>query len=254
MTDVIVLCYHALSPTWETALSTTPERFERQIATLVKRRYRGVTFTEAVGATSRERVMAVTFDDAYRSVFELGWPILRRYGVPATVFAPTDFIDSTEPMCWAGIERWLGGPHEHELMPMTWQELQELAEAGWEIGAHTGSHANLTEIDDDALKDELTRSKAACERHLGRSCTSMAYPYGEVNEEVVTATASAGYAVAATLPHRLNSHDRLQWPRIGIYWADGDRSFRLKVSPAIRRLRRWSAWNHLYGLSRIGRT
>jgi peptidoglycan/xylan/chitin deacetylase (PgdA/CDA1 family) len=254
MTDVIVLCYHALSPSWDAALSITPERFEGQIALLVKRGYRGATFTDAVGVSSRARVMAVTFDDAYRSVFELAWPILKRYGVPATVFTPTDFIDFEEPMRWAGIDRWLGGPHEHELMPMRWQELKTLAQAGWEIGSHTGSHPHLTEIDDEALKDELARSKAACERHLASSCTSIAYPYGEVDQRVVAATAAAGYSVAATLPHRLDSRDRLQWPRIGVYWSDGDRTFRLKTSPTIRRLRRSPAWNHLYRLSRIGRS
>jgi peptidoglycan/xylan/chitin deacetylase (PgdA/CDA1 family) len=243
MTDVIVLCYHALSPTWEAALSTTPERFERQIAMLVKRGYRGVTFTEAVGFHSRGRVMAVTFDDAYRSVLELGWPILKRYRVPATVFAPTDFIDSAEPMCWAGIDRWLGGPHEQELMPMSWEELRTLAEAGWEIGSHTGSHPHLTSVDDDALADELARSKLTCEHHLAGPCTSLAYPYGDVDARIVAATSRAGYRTAAALPRDLRSRDVLEWPRIGVYRRDDDIRFRLKLSPPLRRLRRLTAWD-----------
>ena len=85
MTDGIVLCYHALSPTWEADLSTTPERFERQLELLVRRGYRGVTFEQAVRAP-HERTVAVTFDDAYRSVLELARPILDRLGLPATVF------------------------------------------------------------------------------------------------------------------------------------------------------------------------
>ncbi len=245
MNDPIVLCYHALSPTWEAALSITPARFERQISLLLSRGYRGVTFSEATRAQPGERVIAVTFDDAYRSVLELAHPILERRGVPATVFAPTDFVSSEQPMCWEGIDHWLGGPHAGELTPMSWAELRALAEEGWEIGSHTGSHPHLTQIDEDQLADELQRSKLACEEHLQRPCTSLAYPYGDVDRRVVAATARAGYDTAAALPTRLGSHDALEWPRIGIYHVDGDLRFRLKASPAVLRLRRSAAWELL---------
>jgi peptidoglycan/xylan/chitin deacetylase (PgdA/CDA1 family) len=245
MNDSIVLCYHALSPTWEADLSTTPERFERQLELLVSRGYRGVTFTEAVESPARGRVLAVTFDDAYRSVLELGLPILDRLGLVATVFAVTDLIGSERPMQWPGIDRWLGGPHERELMPMSWPELRTLTDAGWEIGSHTGCHPHLTEIDDDALQDELAHSKAACEDHLDGPCTSLAYPYGNFDARVVTATAGAGYRAAATLPSRQHAREALEWPRVGVYHKDDDMRFRLKVSPSIARLRRSAAWDYL---------
>jgi peptidoglycan/xylan/chitin deacetylase (PgdA/CDA1 family) len=253
MTDAIVLCYHALSPTWEAAMSTTPERFERQIAMLLERGYRGATFTEAVGSASRERVMAVTFDDAYRSVLELARPILDRYGVPGTVFAPTDFIGSERPMSWPGIDRWHGGAHERELTPMSWRELRDLVETGWEVGSHTSSHPRLTQLDQAALEDQLARSKAACERHLERSCTSLAYPYGDVDASVAAATARAGYSAAAALPARTRSRDAMQWPRIGVYWVDDDLRFRVKVSPLLRSLRGSAAWNAVDVLQRAVR-
>ncbi|MFI4977950.1 MAG: polysaccharide deacetylase family protein [Solirubrobacterales bacterium] len=253
MNDSIVLCYHALSPTWEADLSTTPERFERQLELLVSRGYRGVTFTEAVESPARGRVLAVTFDDAYRSVLELGLPILNRLGLVATVFAPTDYIGSGQPMRWPGIDRWLGSPHERELMPMSWAELRALADTGWEIGSHTGSHPHLTQIDDDALLDELTRSKAACEDHLNSPCASVAYPYGDFDARVVTTTATAGYRAAATLPSRQHARKALEWPRVGIYNRDDDKRFALKVSPSIARLRRSAAWDALDGLRRSTR-
>lgn len=251
MNHSIVLCYHALSRTWEADLSTTPERFERQLELLVSRGYRGVSFTETVNDAPNGRTVAVTFDDAYRSVIELGLPILERLGLPATVFAPTDFIGSERPMKWLGIDQWLGGPHESELMPMSWGELQALAEAGWEIGSHTGSHPHLTQIDDDTLTDELTRSKAACEDHLGIPCTSLAYPYGDFDARVVKMTASAGYRTAATLPSRQHEREPLRWPRVGVYYGDDDRRFRLKVSPGIARLRRSMLWDSLDSLRRL---
>jgi peptidoglycan/xylan/chitin deacetylase (PgdA/CDA1 family) len=245
VTDVIVLCYHALSPTWEADLSTTPERFERQIAMLAGRRYRGVTFSEAVRSSGAGRVVAVTFDDAYRSVLELARPILERFGMPATVFAPTDGVDAARPLDWPGIDQWHGGPHERELTPMSWADLRTLAAAGWEVGSHTATHPHLTQADDATLEDELRRSKATCEQHLRSPCESLAYPYGDVDARVVAATARAGYNAAAALPRRLSALGALQWPRIGVYRADDARRFRLKVSPAVRRLRRSAGWNAL---------
>ncbi len=241
MTDAIVLCYHAVSPTWSADLSTTPERFEQQLELLLRRGYRGVTFAQAV-REPRARTIAVTFDDAYRSVRELAHPILDRLGLPATVFAPTAGVDAGRPLSWPGIAQWLGGADERELTPMSWTELRELADAGWQIGSHTVSHPHLTQLDDEALAHELSHSKTVCEERLGVPCESLAYPYGDVDARVIAATARAGYATAAALPSRLGAREPLDWPRIGIYRRDDERRFRVKVSPAVRRLRSSALW------------
>ncbi len=250
MSQAIVLCYHALSPSWEADLSTTPQRFERQISLLLARGYRPITFTEAATAPPQGRTVAITFDDAFRSVLELARPILDSLAAPATVFAPTDFIGSEAPLGWPGVDHWQRGAHERELMPMSWAELGMLARAGWEIGSHTGSHPRLTQLDDEALDDELTRSKAACEARLGSPCTSLAYPYGDVDARVAAATARAGYRAAAALPRRQDAEDPMLWPRIGVYHVDDARRFALKVSPTLLRLRRSRAWDVLDSLRR----
>src|SRR3954451_1916783 len=102
MSDVLVLCYHALSDDWPAALSTTPERFEAQLRLLIERGYRPATFEQAVGEPLAERTFAVTFDDAYRSVLALAHPIMERLGVPGTVFVPTDWAGREQPMTWDG--------------------------------------------------------------------------------------------------------------------------------------------------------
>jgi peptidoglycan/xylan/chitin deacetylase (PgdA/CDA1 family) len=249
----LVLCYHAISPTWQAALSTTPERFERQLAGLHRRGYRAVRFSEAVRAAPRSGVLAVTFDDAFRSVLELGLPILQRLGMPATVFVPTDHIDSGGPLRWNGIDRWLDGPDAHELAAMSWPDIRLLADHGWEIGSHSASHPHLSKVDDATLADELTRSKAVCEQRLSTTCESLAYPYGDVDGRVVTATTRAGYLTAAALPDRLDSRDPMCWPRVGVYHADGDLRFRTKISPAVHVLRGSRAW-HLVGSLRRARS
>jgi peptidoglycan/xylan/chitin deacetylase (PgdA/CDA1 family) len=166
-------------------------------------------------------------------------------GVPGTVFAPTDFIGAEEPMRWPGIDGWLSGPSERELTPMSWTDLRSLAAAGWEIGSHSASHPRLTQLDDHALEAELRRSKAACERQLSGVCRSVAYPYGDVDARVVAAAAGAGYTAGAALRSRLDARGSLDWPRIGVYRADGDARFRLKVSPVVRHLRSSPAWDVL---------
>jgi peptidoglycan/xylan/chitin deacetylase (PgdA/CDA1 family) len=249
VSDTLVLCYHALSPRWTADLSVTPSAFEAQLRSVLGRGYRPTTFTDAA-LQPGSRKLAVTFDDAFRSVLDLAVPLLRQLGIPATVFVPTRFAGSTEPMAWPGIEHWLGGEHQEELGCMSWDELRELAEAGWEIGSHTHSHPDLTHLDDTALERELRESREICADQMGKPCTSLAYPFGAYDERVVAAAARVGYEAAGTLPARLHKPSPLAWPRIGVYHGDTESSFRLKVSPAMRRLRASAAWSGIDAVRR----
>jgi len=234
----LVLCYHAISETWDAPLSVTPRHFERQIATLARLRFRGVNFDDAATGAAGRRTVAITFDDAYRSVLELAAPILTRYGMPATVFVPTSFPDRGEPMSWSGIDHWIGGEHEHELLPLSWDELRELHARGWEIGSHTVTHPHLTTIDDDRLKAELHDSQQACEAAIGGPCRTLAYPYGDHDERVIAATREAGYTGGAALPSPLTAaSDPYMYPRIGVYHRDHRGRFAMKISPLVRYLR-----------------
>ena len=239
--DVLVLCYHAVSQTWPADLSIAPQLLAEQLRYLTGKGYRGVTFSEAVAGGTGGKLVAVTFDDGYRSVLELALPILQGLGIPGTLFVPTDYIGSEEPMSWPGIEQWTGGPHERELIPMSWPEVEQLRDAGWEIGSHTRSHPKLTQISPVQLTVELADSRRRCAEMLGE-CAAIAYPYGDHDDTVVAATGAAGYTAAATLPDDVPPPTPLAWPRIGIYNNDDMRAFRLKVSPAVRRARGSAAW------------
>jgi peptidoglycan/xylan/chitin deacetylase (PgdA/CDA1 family) len=241
VSDALVLCYHAVSERWPAELSVTPAALREQLSLLVERGYRGVTFTEAVLGAVHGPVVAVTFDDAYRSVRELARPILYELGLPGTVFAPTTFPGGG-PMAWPGIDRWMGTEFEPELTPMTWEELRGLAAAGWEVGSHTRTHPRLTALDDAALAQELAGSRADCEREVDTPCRSLAYPYGDHDDRVVAAARAAGYDAAGTLPSRLHGHGPLRWPRVGVYHQDDGARFARKVSPGWRRLRASPLW------------
>lgn len=236
----LVLCYHALSERWPAVLSVAPGDFESRLESLARRGYRGITFHQAVHASPGGRAVAITFDDAFRSVWELARPVLARLGWPGTVFAPTAFIGSEAPMAWPGIEHWIGGPHEPELVPMSWEELGELADAGWEVGSHSRTHARLPELGDEELADELSGSRRECEERLGAPCRSVAYPYGAEDERVLAAARRAGYEAGAALSRRTRPVTALRRARVGVYRGDGAWRFRLKASPAVRALR--AAW------------
>jgi peptidoglycan/xylan/chitin deacetylase (PgdA/CDA1 family) len=233
--DRLVLCYHAVSETWPAASSVEPGRLRLELETLVERGYVGVGFTELATTRHAGRRVAVTFDDGFASVVEHAFPIMSRLGLTGTVFLPTHHIGSRRPVDWPGLDQWLGGPHERELMPMSWSDVAALSSAGWEVGSHTSTHPDLTVLDDAALQAELTDSRRVCETRLGTRCLSLAYPYGAVDTRVMTAAGRAGYRAAAALPPRIHRQHALRWPRVGVWHNDPAWLFEVKLSRSGRR-------------------
>lgn len=242
MSDVLVLCYHAVSQRWNAALSVTPEAFEAQLRMLLARGWRGATFTEAVLRPPHRRTVAITFDDGYTSVLEHAEPILERLELPATIFVPTAFMDHRKPLLWEGTAQWEGTPYAGELQGMDWDDLRSLAALGWEIGSHTRTHPRLTQLDEAEANAQLSESRVECSEQIGSQCTSLAYPYGDADPRVAEAAARAGYVAAAGLSSSLARHGPLRWPRVGIYHGDHGWRFRLKVNPAMRRVRATRLW------------
>ena len=241
-TQVVCLCYHALSPDWPSVLAVTPAQLEWQLSGLVRRGWVGATFSQAVLHPPARRTLAVTFDDAYASVIDQALPVLSALGLPATVFVPTAFMSERQPLQWNGIHRWAGTEHGDELTSMDWSDLRELADRGWEIGSHTKTHPHLTALDDAALAEELASSKRDCEQELEQPCSAIAYPYGDVDGRVAAAARDAGYLTGACMSTSLRANGPHRWPRIGIYRADVPWRFGLKSTAVMRWLRTTRAW------------
>jgi peptidoglycan/xylan/chitin deacetylase (PgdA/CDA1 family) len=242
MTNVVVLCYHAVVDDWGADLAVSPAAFEEQITCLRDRGYRGVTFHDAVTAPPAGRAVAVTFDDGFRSVVDFAYPILERCGFPATMFVVTRFVGTADPLAWAGIDHWLDSQNAADLAAVSWEELRDLAAAGWEIGSHTCTHPHLPLCVEDQLVRELVDSRQRCEEELGITCRSLAYPYGEVNAKVELAARRAGYLTAAGLPGSFRYLSPLAWPRVGVWHGESLSRFRLKVSPMFGRLQSSRTW------------
>jgi peptidoglycan/xylan/chitin deacetylase (PgdA/CDA1 family) len=250
MSDLLVLCYHGISETWPAPTTVRPDDFERQLSELSRHGYRGATLSLALTAPPADKTLVVTFDDAHRSVLELAAPVMARLGIPGTVYVPTGYPDSGKPMAWEGYDTWLGTEHEHELEAMSWDQLGGLAEAGWEIGAHTRTHPRLSQIDTDSIAAELSGSKADCEAKIGSPCTSLAYPYSDYDERAVHAAGDAGYRFAVTVPRAAAAALPLQWPRVGVY--NGESARRVRLRSWTRRLSSPLAVRALGALRRSG--
>ncbi len=241
VSDLLVLCYHAVSETWPSPAAISPPALRGQLRYLLKRGYRPMTLPAALAEGAPRKAMAVTFDDAYASILKLGLPVLEQLGVPATVFVPTDAAGEAGTMAWSELAQWVGGEHEHELRCMSWDELRELSGRGWEIGSHSCSHPHLTEIGEERAEAELRLSRAACEEALQRSCTTLAYPFGSYDGKVMELASGAGYEAAVTLDERiaepLRGRGPLEIPREAIYRSTGWPIFAAKTSRLVRRVR-----------------
>jgi peptidoglycan/xylan/chitin deacetylase (PgdA/CDA1 family) len=240
---VLVLCYHAVSDVWSAPIAVTQDSLERQLSGLLSAGYTAKTFRDALREPGSARAVVVTFDDAYRSVIERALPVLSELRIPGTVFAPTSFIGTEEPMSWDGIAEWARGPHARELVPMSWEELGQLAEEGWEVGSHTRTHPRLPTLDSAALREELEESRLACDEHIGAACATLAYPYGQYNQATMEAARNAGYEAACALARYVQSPVPMAWPRVGVYRGDGALRFRMKISPSVGRLRASRVWH-----------
>lgn len=126
-------------------------------------------------------LMAVTFDDADRSVYENGLPVLRSRGIKACIFAVADYLAK--------------GSTYREAQPrpvMSWREIQRCLEYGWEIGNHTFSHVNLVRCSHGEVLAEVEKNRFLLESHLHCPVEHFAYPYGQFTRQTIELLRKSG--------------------------------------------------------------
>lgn len=140
-------------------------------------------------AAPLDRELAITFDDGYQDNYEYAAPILRSMGLPATFFVVSQYI-GTQFVAW-----WDRSLSTHQPW-MTWDQVQELGREGFEIGAHTRTHANLGEVAGGEAWREILGSRLELEEKLSTRIDLFAYPYGaetNISERNREAIKSAGF-------------------------------------------------------------
>ena len=154
--------------------------FAAQMAWISSSGLHGVSVGDwcALGRDDRDRVV-VTFDDGCETDWTVAAPILLERGFGATFYV---------------VSGWIGRRPGF----MSPAQLRQLANAGFEIGSHSVTHAFLTDVDDARLRSELKDSKLQLEEVLGRAVTHLSCPGGRWNPRVEATAREIGYETVAT--------------------------------------------------------
>ena len=115
-----------------------------------------------------ERLVVLTFDDSVKSHFSVVRPILLQHGFGATFFV-TEGFDF----------------RENKQDYMTWAEIAQLAQDGFEIGNHTRDHLPVTAETIVQLPEQLEAVRAQCQRHGIPPPVSFAYPGNSTHPEAL---------------------------------------------------------------------
>ena len=122
--------------------------------------------------------VVITFDDGYDDNYQHAFPVLKKYGFPATIFVITDVVND---------EGYL-----------TTAQMKEMMAQGIEIGSHTRRHVYLPGILGKALVEEIQGSKGWLEEELGVTIKNFVYPAGGFNEDAKRIVQQSGYESACT--------------------------------------------------------
>lgn len=183
---IIVLNYHKIDNV-NISLSVRPEDFDKQMAYLKNNNYHVITPDDLYDNLEHDKELPenpvlITFDDGYEDNYKNAYPILKKYGFPATIFIVSSFI----------------GVYPNYL---TWDQCSEMKENGISMQSHTVTHRSLTELTNEQLKDELVQSKKTIDEKLHQDTKYFAYPTGTYNLYIAKMLKDAGYRAAFTVKY-----------------------------------------------------
>ena len=225
--EVPILLYHRVdraAPTLSAIterLTVDPREFAAEMTWIRRHGFHAVTQRQLFagleeGAPLPCRPILVTFDDGYSDVFDNAAPVLRRLGMPATMYVITD----RSPLRNSGF--------------LSWRGVRELQSVGFDIGSHTVTHRPLTALSTPNAVDELVRSRRDLEQHLGHPVQWLAYPHGAVDGRIVDLARQAGYVLGVTSSPGLVQHaaDPLELHRMEILDDTGVAGLAAILNPA----------------------
>lgn len=189
ISHAVVLQYHHVDSSTPAVTSITAAQFQRQMDYLKAENYLVWPLHELVSLLDKgepipDRVVALTFDDAYASIHRTVLPILTKLNWPFTVFVPTQMVDRQR---------------KHYL---SWSKLRELQAAGAVIANHTQSHPHLVRREpgetsagwQNRIRQEILGAEERIKRETGTVIKLFAYPFGEYDDRLKRLVGELGYA------------------------------------------------------------
>lgn len=175
----VILLYHHISEDTPPSTSVTPAQFLRHLDYLHDNNYQVMALDTLLdkiynGEPVPDNTVAITFDDAYESVYSEAFPELRKRGWPFTVFVAD-----------AGVDQGYANS-------MNWAQMREMAADGVAFGGHSVTHGHLTrqrggessEQWRDRVENEIDANVRRLTKQLNVAIRVFAYPYGEYNESL----------------------------------------------------------------------
>jgi len=213
---VPILTYHSLDESGS-VISTAPDVFKEQIRLFCQWGYRAVRLSDLIDAWQGKvslprKPIDITFDDAFANVLEHAAPTLAAAGFPACLFAVADYCGKDND--------WPSQPRDAPRLPtLSYAALRDLADAGFEIGAHTLTHPRLPRVDAATAEREIVRSKESLEDHTGQHVAVFAYPYGLAGAQHRKIAAQHFRAACGTTLRKARACDNYYaLPRIDMYY------------------------------------
>lgn len=203
-----VLNYHQVNDEKFSPLTMKTSDFRNQMAYLQEQGYHAITMEELYGYLQNNlplpsKPVVITFDDGYVDNYTEAMPILKEYGMKATLFMIGDSI---------------GAPGF-----LSAEQLKEMeASHIFEVESHTYSHKDLRKLSSDAVADEFSHSKTLLETTLGHPVQYLAYPCGFTNPQVDALAQAAGYRLAFTVDtgNVRSGENRFNLDRVPVFEGD----------------------------------
>jgi peptidoglycan/xylan/chitin deacetylase (PgdA/CDA1 family) len=210
-----ILFYHSIDNSGSD-ISTSIKTFEWQMTYLEREGYKTISLSDYVNKiyhkdTLSERLVIITFDDGFKSVYLNAFPILKGRGFIATIFLTTDYINGSagwisrdlnligEKLLNSSIrsKKKLEKIKKTSSFPLlSWCEIREMSDYGIEIGSHTASHLWLERTDPEKAKEDIIRSKTVIEKRLNKSGNLFSYPYSNYTQETKKIVRDLGFIAA----------------------------------------------------------
>ncbi|MGG3138268.1 polysaccharide deacetylase family protein [Bacillus subtilis] len=186
-----ILMYHSISS--GNSLRVPKKEFEAHMKWLHVNGYQTLTPKEAYLMLTQdkkpsEKCVLISFDDGYTDNYQDAYPVLKKYGMKATIFM---------------IGKSIG--HKHHL---TEDQMKEMAQYGISIESHTINHLELNGLTPQQQQSEMADSKKLFDHMFHQQTSIISYPVGRYNEETLKAAEKTGYQMGVTTELGAASRDQ----------------------------------------------
>lgn len=220
-----ILLYHRFGPVVTDDMTVTTPVFEDQLQLIEKQGHPVIALRALLAALGDPAkvippgAVVLTVDDGHRTVYTELFPLIRRARIPVTLFIYPSAISNAS-------------------YALTWEQLSEMKASGLvDVQAHTFWHPNFTveqrrlapEAYEHFVQDQLLKSRAMLERHVGGKVDLLAWPFGIYNADLMERASAAGYMAAFSIERRpvTRAENRMALPRYIV--TDADRGARFEA-------------------------